>query len=168
MNLSTHPDYPQWRESNTCGCGAESARIDLVPDNILGLSVLEACCPHDHRYKLGGTRADKEAADDELLKNMNTIVNNYKIANQVGWWNKAKCAAYPHLLARHLNMMYYDKVVRFGDSHFNFKTQEVEDGNTGTDTKPSPRAGRSDSRARNKRCRNSKHRVQRSESECGV
>lgn len=122
--LSHHPDY---KPKERCGCGSDKSRFDFVPDNILGLSIKEACCPHDDRYERGGTQEDKDFSDLEFHGNMLKIIDNYKLANQVGKWNKIKCAIYPHLLARHIATGYYDKVIRFGDSSFNFREKEVND-----------------------------------------
>lgn len=117
--LSAHPEY---KPKEGCGCGSDKAMIDFVPDNIFGLSIKEACCPHDDRYERGGSQEDKDVADLEFHGNMLRIIDNYKLANQVGKWNKFKCAMYPHLIARHIATGYYDKVVRFGDSSFNWRT----------------------------------------------
>lgn len=123
--LSHHPDYPQWKTGRKCSCGAENARFDFVPDSIYGLSIVLACCIHDHRYELGGTQADKDYADLEFLANMKTIINNYKLADQVGRINKIKCAFYPHYLAGIRANNYYEAVLRAGDSSFNFHNGET-------------------------------------------
>lgn len=120
--LSVHPDYTPKAECDGCGSGWNKK---LVPDTIYGLSIKEACCPHDHRYGVGGTQEDKDIADFELLENTLEIINNYTIAKQVGRLDKLKCAVYPHLLARHRAITYYDAVVRAGGSSFNFR--EVKD-----------------------------------------
>jgi hypothetical protein len=49
------------------GCGAKSARIDLVPDCILGADINLACDIHDYAYSLG---LDKARADREFLHNL--------------------------------------------------------------------------------------------------
>lgn len=49
------------------GCGAKSARIDLVPDCVLGADVWLACAIHDYAYSLG---IDKARADREFLHNL--------------------------------------------------------------------------------------------------
>lgn len=120
--LSVHPDYAPKAECDGCGSGWNKK---LVPDTIYRLPIREACCPHDHRYEVGGTQEDKDIADLELLENTLEIINNYKIANQVGRLDKLKCAVYPHWLARYKAMTYYNFVVEFGDSSFNFR--EVKD-----------------------------------------
>ena len=121
ITLSVQPLYTPKAECDGCGSGWNEK---LVPDTIYGLSIKEACCPHDHRYGIGGTQEDKDIADLELLENTLEIINNYTIANQVGRLDKLKCAVYPHWLARHRAMTYYDAVVRAGGSSFNFR--EVE------------------------------------------
>lgn len=103
--LSVHPDYTPKAECDGCGSGWNKK---LVPDTIYRLDIRPACCPHDHRYGVGGTQEDKDIADLELLENTLKIINNHK-----RWY-------YPHRLARARAMTYYDAVVRAGDSSFNF------------------------------------------------
>ena len=107
--LSHHIDYTP---KDKCSCGAENARFDYVPDTIFGLSIKMACCIHDDRYERGGTKDDKYKADNEFLSNMLSIINSYE-----KWF-------YPHWLARHRAMTYYDAVVRYGAGSFNY-TEEV-------------------------------------------
>lgn len=118
--LKVHPDYTPKAECDGCGSGWNEP---LVPDNIYGLDIKPACCPHDFRYELGGTQEDKDIGDLELLENILEIINTYTVAKQVGWLNKTKCALYPHWMARHRAMTYYDVVVRAGGSSFNFKKE---------------------------------------------
>ena len=49
------------------GCGAKSARIDLIPDCIIGADINLACDAHDYAYWLG---LDKAKADREFLHNL--------------------------------------------------------------------------------------------------
>lgn len=49
------------------GCGAKSARIDLVPDCIMGSDINLACDIHDFEYWRG---VDKAKADREFLHNL--------------------------------------------------------------------------------------------------
>lgn len=105
--LSHHPDY---KPKDKCSCGAENAKFDFIPDTIYGLSIREACCIHDDRYERGGDFSDKANADNEFLSNMLWIINNNS-----KWY-------YPTWLARRRAMTYYDAVVRFGDSSFNWST----------------------------------------------
>ena len=104
--LKHHPAYKPSKDCNGCGSGWNEK---LVPDTIFFLSIRRACCIHDDRYSRGGVEANKELADIEFLENMLTIIDNYK-----RWW-------YPHFLARHRAMSYYDAVVRAGSSSFNYK-----------------------------------------------
>lgn len=109
--LSVHPLYTPKTECDGCGSGWNQP---LVPDTIYGLSIRPACCPHDFRYELGGTQEDKDIADRELLDNILSIINNHK-----KWY-------YPHWMARHRAMTYYDAVVRAGGSSFNFREAKDE------------------------------------------
>ena len=107
--LSHHIDYIP---KDKCSCGAENARFDYVPDTIFGLSIKMACCIHDDRYSRGGNESDRGDADEEFLHNLLTIIHSFD-----KWY-------YPHWLARHRAMTYYDAVVRYGAGSFNY-TEEV-------------------------------------------
>ena len=107
--LSHHIDY---KPKDKCSCGAENARFDYVPDTIFGLSIKMACCIHDDRYSRGGNESDRRKADEEFLYNLLTIIHSFD-----KWY-------YPHWLARHRAMTYYDAVVRYGAGSFNY-TEEV-------------------------------------------
>jgi hypothetical protein len=108
LSLPDNYDRP-----HKCGCGADSARIDLVPDSILLVSVRDACCPHDFEYTVGGTQKDKTRADRRFLANM------LKIINSQPWY-------YPKEIAKGIAFSYYYAVRLEGDKHFNF-TQEKPD-----------------------------------------
>ena len=108
--LRSFHNMPDDYKSN--GCGSNSARFDYVPDTIFGLSIFEACRRHDFAYKIGGNEDDRRKADEEFLYNLLTVINNYS-----KWY-------YPHWLARHRAMTYYDAVVRCGAGSFNY-TEEV-------------------------------------------
>ena len=130
--LSKHPDFHNWfytqNHKETCGCGADNATFDYVPDTFFGLSVALACCIHDHRYEIGGTEEDKLQADRELLANCLTIVEHYDSqpidCSDLPWykcaWRKTKKAVYPTWWSRHRAMTYYDAVMRKGDDSFNY------------------------------------------------
>jgi hypothetical protein len=57
------------------GCGRAKSKFDFVPDTIYGLCICEACDRHDYAYHVGKTEADKQAADEQFLRNMLTIIN---------------------------------------------------------------------------------------------
>lgn len=92
------------------GCGSSKARFNFVPDTIYGLSLFEACRLHDWAYGIGGTELDRQSADREFLTNILMLID----ANEK-WY-------YPTWLARRRAMTYYDAVVRFGSSSFNYST----------------------------------------------
>ena len=49
------------------GCGAKAARVDFVPDGVLGAKFTPACDIHDFMYWLG---EDKREADRVFLHNL--------------------------------------------------------------------------------------------------
>ena len=59
------------------GCGPASALFDVVPDNILGVSIGCACDIHDWEYEEG---LDKELADLRFYRNLRTRID------EVGGW----------------------------------------------------------------------------------
>lgn len=52
------------------GCGSKSAKLDLVPDCILGRDVWLACAIHDYAYFIGRNKHD---ADRAFLHNLLTL-----------------------------------------------------------------------------------------------
>lgn len=98
-------------KANSNGCGPSGAKIDLIPDSLLGVNFTEACIDHDLCYGSGKDEADKEEADILFLGNMLRAVN----------------AKYPgdtleeRLLrkgARHLAYIYFEAVADWGKSAF--------------------------------------------------
>ncbi len=130
MNLSHHVDYHNWRYDKKCSCGAEASRFDFVPDTIYGLSIVEACCRHDHRYEIGGVELDKQSADREFLANMLILIeersNRKTDTTGMKWYlklySKTCDFTYPAFLARKRALNYYEAVVRAGYSSFNWRT----------------------------------------------
>jgi len=128
--LSHHPNY---KPKEGCGCGSDKSRFDYVPDTIYGLSIKGACCPHDDRYERGGTELDKQSADREFLANMLMLIEERANRNTDTkgmkwygkWFAKSKDFSYPTLLARRRALKYYEAVVSFGDSSFNFHDIEA-------------------------------------------
>lgn len=49
------------------GCGAGGWKMDIVPDNVLGIDITEPCNIHDYEYYLG---IDRVRADCRLLANI--------------------------------------------------------------------------------------------------
>jgi len=106
LKLNHHKDYKPDNNCNGCGSGWSAL---IVPDTIYGLDIKQVCCIHDDRYERGGNLDDKRLADREFLDNLLILINDYK-----KWY-------YPHWLARHRALTYYDAVVRAGHGAFNFK-----------------------------------------------
>lgn len=108
VEYSAHPDY---LPKDGCGCGADRAAFDYVPDTFWFGAVdwRPACCIHDDRYERGGSEADKVAADREFLDNLLWIADSPSVKWYVPtWW------------ARHRAMTYYDAVIRAGAKSFNY------------------------------------------------
>ena len=106
--LSHHPDYAP---KDGCGCGADRAAFDYVPDSFWfgSVSFKAACCIHDDRYDRGGSEADKIKADRELLMNLIVIADD----TMEKWY-------IPTALIRRRAMTYYDAVMRAGKKSFNY------------------------------------------------
>lgn len=58
------------------GCGA-GWNVKLIPDNLLGCDITEACNIHDYMYTIGGSLHDKKKADRVFLNNMTRLVLAY-------------------------------------------------------------------------------------------
>lgn len=57
------------------GCGPGGWKVDLVPDELLGLDISEACNIHDFMYTIGTCEADKKEADETFRKNLYTLID---------------------------------------------------------------------------------------------
>lgn len=157
VTLSAHPDFVP---KEGCGCGADRAAFDYVPDTFwFGMVKFKPpCCIHDDRYEKGGTEEDKIAADREFLNNC------LDSAEAVQAWH------YPTAWGRHRAMTYYDMVMRAGAKSFNYHKGDG-DGNNVVKDSDSDRVvvqRGSRNRARNKRSRDDKYRIRRPEPERGV
>ena len=111
------PDYidcaPEYRASDVAyrfticnGCGAAGAKFDFVPDSILGLSIKDACFPHDWDYHFGKTLEDKRRGDARFLTNMMEIINR----NKAFWFLKWR--------RRRHALTYYNFVCDMGEKAF--------------------------------------------------
>lgn len=65
---------PQEKSEICNGCGAKGGIP--VPRTFYGLDISEACNIHDYRYFMGETWDEKRFADDEFLKNLNSIIDS--------------------------------------------------------------------------------------------
>ena len=68
MLLALHPAYAaatpeQLAAANVNGCGPGGWRFDLIPDHLGDVDISDFCREHDYLYFLGGTEADRLAAD---------------------------------------------------------------------------------------------------------
>lgn len=160
--LSHHPDFVTWAKDNSkCSCGAEKAWFDFIPDWILlVVSIVLACCIHDHRYSIGGSEADKIKSDRELMNNILNTIDDYG----------EKHRFFPSTIARYRAVTYYNGVILGGKKAFNFREKEVEDGssNDQADIVSITDDRGCDSRARKQWGSNGKHRVRRHKSKRGV
>jgi hypothetical protein len=84
------------------GCGPGRLGDKLVPDKLLGLSILEACKIHDFSWAMGVTHEDRCEADRVFLNNMLRLID----AAQSGWLLTA--------LRRRMAFFYYKKVANYG------------------------------------------------------
>ena len=77
--LFAPPEYWQLTDEqrkDICnGCGTKGFCGYLVPDNLWGLDITEACNIHDYMYHIGQTIADKELADRVFLNNMIRLID---------------------------------------------------------------------------------------------
>lgn len=79
MQLTAPQSYleasPEVRAAVCNGCGAGGWKFDIIPDNLYGLDISEACNIHDWMYTVGETEADKVEADQLFLENMYRLIN---------------------------------------------------------------------------------------------
>lgn len=91
------------------GCGPRGILGILVPNNLFGVDITEACNIHDYMYHIGQTIADKEAADRVLLNNMLRIIEEAHGWPAFGWLQRKRVRKAE---------LYYDVVVKFGGPWF--------------------------------------------------
>lgn len=75
------------------GCGAAGAKLDFVPDTILGLPIKHACYAHDFDYAVGKTIEDKFKADSRFLDNLLAIIENESI-HFLKWPRRLRAMSY--------------------------------------------------------------------------
>ena len=109
--LEYSPGYIGSAASISGSCGSEKAWFDFVPDNFIGVEIVEPCRIHDYDYTVGGTKKDKLKADRRFRKNLRVCVLNDT-----------------NLIFRDTNLalceVYYKMVRKYGSSSFNFHTEE--------------------------------------------
>ena len=60
------------------GCGSAKAKIDIIPDKILGTDISYCCYIHDFEYEKGTTEEHKVIADNNFKKNLFIIIKGQK------------------------------------------------------------------------------------------
>ena len=76
------------------GCGPSGVVGKFVPDNLIKLSIAEACTLHDMRYDQGGTSEDRKSADKEFLDAMLTVISSRKSSSLTKGIRKVKAYVY--------------------------------------------------------------------------
>lgn len=84
------------------GCGPGKIGDRLVPDNLLGLSILWACKIHDYMWEVGCTEEDRREADRVFLNNMLRLVDS------------ADSMWLVTVIRRRMALFYYRKVANYG------------------------------------------------------
>lgn len=86
------------------GCGSKAAKVDLVPDCILGRDIWLACVIHDYAYFIGRNKAD---ADRAFLHNLLILCESDN--------------TFRYLCRARVAFMYFEAVVGFGNESFGAK-----------------------------------------------
>lgn len=76
VNLYAPVSYNAIERKKCNGCGS-GWNAKLIPDNLLGCDITEACNIHDYMYETGKSIADKKKADRAFLNNMTRLVMAY-------------------------------------------------------------------------------------------
>ena len=109
VKLYAPADYwdilPTVRRKIVNGCGPSGWKGKYIPDNLLFLSIKEACDIHDWMYWARKTEADREEADRVFLNNMLRIV-------------EAESNFATRFIRRRLALHYYSVVRDFGALYF--------------------------------------------------
>ena len=100
-----YEDLTQIEKQFICnGCGAKGGIP--VPNSFLGLDISEACNIHDYEYFIGGTKRDKDLADERFLRNLRAIIDGVMFYDDFDF-------------IRHTEAdLYYKAVVLWGDDSF--------------------------------------------------
>jgi hypothetical protein len=98
------------------GCGKANSKFDFIPDTIYLLPISEACDRHDFAYHIGKTEADREAADEQFLDNLLTLIEDHtriRLSQLQGWYyGPMRGIEYTLRAARRWRAMSYYSAVR--------------------------------------------------------
>lgn len=72
---------PELKRSIVNGCGPGNWKLDLVPDNLLGIEIEEPCNIHDFEY---WQNIDKDVADARLLANIMIAIKKHHPTSLIG------------------------------------------------------------------------------------
>lgn len=97
-----------WISDHSNGCGPASAKIDLIPDKIMGIDFTPACIIHDICYSIGLDEEDKRLADRLFLFNLLTLVDAHSGA----------LARFERIAQREAAFTYYKAVSDWGKKAF--------------------------------------------------
>lgn len=105
MDLIRHVAMPVGYRGNGCGSGWKEP---LVPDELGGIDISEACGIHDYEYEIGGTEEDRE------ISNLNFLCNMVLIIRRDDTWMTNEGVALKWA------MHYYMAVEEYGKEYFNY------------------------------------------------
>jgi hypothetical protein len=88
------------------GCGTTGWKGKLVPDDIWGVNITEACQIHDYMYFIGETIEDKYSADRVFLNNMIRLINNK--GGWFAWFRRYRAVTYYNAVAHFGGPAYWD------------------------------------------------------------
>ena len=81
------------RELRCNGCGPEGNKVlaKLLPESILLMSILPACCIHDWDFAEGGTEVDRRIADERFYRNLLRLIRKrggllLPVRRVIAWW----------------------------------------------------------------------------------
>lgn len=101
---------PAERAEVVNGCGPGGWRLDLVPDDLLGLDITEACNIHDWMYHAGDCEQDRHEADRTLLSNLLSLIRSV--------YEEPDSSLAAYLTRREGAWVYYKAVSDFGHHSF--------------------------------------------------
>ncbi len=76
------------------GCGPKGILGKLIPDNLFGLSVNDACNNHDKLYSVGGNSDKRKVADQVFLFQMLRKINAADDGKWLSFLRKIKAYTY--------------------------------------------------------------------------
>lgn len=93
--------------SNNGACGSWWNNW-FVPDSLLGVDINECCKIHDHDYRVGKTKKDKDNADARFRQNMYIVVIRESDSSVLEFLRKEEADLFYSVVCEHGDDAFYE------------------------------------------------------------